>query len=260
MNKTDLKDLEILDHKILKTILGAHSKVPIEQLYLETGSLPISVVIIVRRMSYLHTILKKHDDESVKKIYNAQKESPCKGDWINLVENDWKTLGIDLTDETIANMNKNEFKKVIKTKAQQHAFYVLTNMQNKHKKVKHIQYSNLNSPQQYLCSQKFNFNLSSLLFNLRCESVKNVKANFHTMYSGDVSCPLCLSDTDSQQHLLKCPQITNELSTKDKELLQTVIYSHIFGDIDEQYRVTRMFQTIIRIRERLLAARSLPGL
>ena len=33
----DLKDIENIDHKILRLILGAHSKVPIEALYLETA-------------------------------------------------------------------------------------------------------------------------------------------------------------------------------------------------------------------------------
>jgi hypothetical protein len=39
----DLHDLEVIDHKILKLILGAQSKVPSEMLYLETNVLPIKM-------------------------------------------------------------------------------------------------------------------------------------------------------------------------------------------------------------------------
>ena len=48
----NVSDLEVIDHMILKLILGAQSKVPVEQLYLETGCLPIPHVISMRRMLY----------------------------------------------------------------------------------------------------------------------------------------------------------------------------------------------------------------
>ena len=136
---------------------------------------------------------------------------------------------------------------------------MLKNVQSQHKKAKHIQHKSLKVPQQYLCNPKFNFKLSSLLFNLRCESVKDIKANFHTMYSDDDICPLCLNDRDTQQHLLKCPILISNLSVKEKEKLKSVQYSHIYSDINEQYCVTKIFQSILKIREKLLAAGSLPG-
>ena len=58
--RADLKVLEVLDRKILREITGAHSKVPWEMLYLETSVLPISSVVIVRRLIYLQNILKKN--------------------------------------------------------------------------------------------------------------------------------------------------------------------------------------------------------
>ena len=247
LNKSDLRDLEILDHKILRTILGAHSKVPTEQLYLETGSLPISHEITVRRLSYLQIILKKHENEIVRKVYTAQKEEACKGDWVKLVESDFKKLNIDLTDEAISSMSKSEYKNIIKKKVEKHAFVALTNQQSKHKKVKHIEYNNLSAPQQYLLNSKFTYTLSSLLFNLRCESVNNIKANFHKTYNEDINCPLCNTDIDTQQHILKCSKLISKLSTKEKNTLETVTYTHIFGNVNEQYNVTRMFKTMFSI-------------
>ena len=46
-SKADIEVLEVLDRKILRVILGAHSKVPSEMLYLETGAISISHVILV---------------------------------------------------------------------------------------------------------------------------------------------------------------------------------------------------------------------
>ena len=101
-NNNDIKMLEVLDRKILRQILGAHCKSPNEMLYLETGALPLSHVIAVRRLLYLQNILKKHLTEITRKVYIAQKENPCKGDWITIIEGDKQNYGINLSDEMIA--------------------------------------------------------------------------------------------------------------------------------------------------------------
>ena len=56
ISDSDLKDLEVIDHKILRAITGAQSKVPIEMLYIETAQLSISHAISVRRLMYWHTM------------------------------------------------------------------------------------------------------------------------------------------------------------------------------------------------------------
>ena len=68
--------LEVLNRKILRAILGANSKVPSQMLYLETGAIPIAHVISVKRLVYFQNILKKQDDEIIKKVYLAQKSNP----------------------------------------------------------------------------------------------------------------------------------------------------------------------------------------
>ena len=69
-----ISELEVIDHMILLSILGA--KVPVETLYLETGAMSIRSVISVRRMIYLKTVLNRHKDEVTKKVYFAMKENP----------------------------------------------------------------------------------------------------------------------------------------------------------------------------------------
>ena len=82
---------EVLDRKVLRVITGALSKVPWKMLYLETATIPISSVIIARRLNYLQTILKKSKEDVIWKVYKAQKSS--RGDWKNLVQEDIIKIG-----------------------------------------------------------------------------------------------------------------------------------------------------------------------
>ena len=112
--ETNLKVLEVLDRKILRSIVGTHSKVPWKVLYLETSVLPISSVITARRLLNLQTILKRSTKEIIRKVYEAQKSSPIKGDWINLVREDMKQIGIDISDKAIEEMSQEEYKIIVR--------------------------------------------------------------------------------------------------------------------------------------------------
>ena len=251
--RTDLKVLEVLDRKILRAITGAHSKVPWEMLYLETAVLPISSVIIARRLGYLQTILKRTENEIIWKVYTAQKDAPTKGDWVNLVEDDMKLLSMDISDKAIAEMSHDEFKDIVKKSIKNHALDELKSLQKGHKKVKHICFEHLVSPQDYLTSSLFSNKLKSLLFNLRCECVKTIRNNFHKYYNNDIGCKICgTGDIDSQEHLLKCHRITSLLSPEMNNLWQTVKYQDLFGSTQEQHAVTMVLQALLKIRLRLL--------
>ena len=99
VSEANLKDLNIIDHQILQAITGAQAKVPTKMLYLETSQLPLSHVISVRRLVYWHTILKRQTTELTQQIYQAMKESPIKGDWIELLKDDLEKVGLTLDDE-----------------------------------------------------------------------------------------------------------------------------------------------------------------
>jgi hypothetical protein len=105
-SENDKKVLNVLDRKILRLILGAHGKAPYEMLYLETGALKISHVIAVRRLLYLHNILKRHDDEIILKIYKDQLKSPSKGYWVTMLSDDMTKYDIKITDETVKLLSK----------------------------------------------------------------------------------------------------------------------------------------------------------
>ena len=53
----DTNKLEINDNIIMRLIVGAQSKVPIEILYIETAEMPVQYVMSVGRLLYLQTLL-----------------------------------------------------------------------------------------------------------------------------------------------------------------------------------------------------------
>ena len=57
LTEKDKMDLNKIYHILLRSILGSHSKAPVEQLYLETASLSFTDIIKIRRLIYLQTIL-----------------------------------------------------------------------------------------------------------------------------------------------------------------------------------------------------------
>ena len=80
-----------------------------------------------------------------------------------------------------------------------------------HKKVKHISYSGIKKPQPYLFNPKFNNEMCSLLFNLRCEASNYSKDNFDTLYGKTPMCK-CGKAIDTQSHSLECELIRRELT------------------------------------------------
>ena len=251
--RADLKVLEVLDRKILREITGAHSKVPWEMLYLKTSVLPIASVIIARRLIYLQDILKRTEKEIILKVYTAQKESPSQGDWIDLVQEDMNLLNLNISDNVISETSQDDYKRIVKNKVQIHALEKLKSRQQGHQKVKRIPYVHLTTPQDYLTSSLFTNKMKNFLFNLRCESVKTVRNNFHTYYNNDIACKVCgTGETDTQDHLLTCHKLTSQLSLELQTLWKTVHYQDIYGNTQEQHAVTLVLQALYKIRLRLL--------
>ena len=52
----------------------------------------------------------------MRQVYEEQKNSPVKGDWIELLQNDCEKLEITMNEVSIAEMSKAEYKLKVKTK------------------------------------------------------------------------------------------------------------------------------------------------
>ena len=74
----DIKQLEQVDEYLLRELLKAHSKTPIEALYQETGSIPLRFIIKNRRLNYLYHILSRDKNELISKVLLSQEQNPIK--------------------------------------------------------------------------------------------------------------------------------------------------------------------------------------
>ena len=246
LNNNDKNELKKLDHSILRAILGAHPKSPIELLYLETGALPILDIMATRRMTYLKTLIDRPDSELTKKVYNAQKINPTPGDWYSTILQDFDSINEEFDEYKISLMSDKQYKSLIKGKVRTRVFNNLIEAQKNHNKINMIKYLDLSKPQPYLLSSEFDNQMCSLLFNIRSRTVNGIKGNFPTLYKDDKQCNLC-GQEDTQEHILKCHMVNAHVANPSK-----CEYSDIFGTPRQQREITLYFDKVLKVRERLL--------
>ena len=246
----DIILLEKVDEALLRGILGAHPKIPLEALYLETKSLPIRFIVASRRILYLHTILQKNENEMLLRIYKAQKIKPSPGDFVNLVKNDLEKIGIQITDKEISQIPKQRFKKMVKLKVNNAAFTYLKSLQQTHSKMKNIQYEKFDISK-YLSSPLFSENSRGLLLALRTRTVRGIRCDFPGMYV-DKMCPLGCGKNDKIENILTCT-VLKQYHTSNEVSIGEISYEDIFSkDVYKQKQVTELFEKLFEIRNRLV--------
>ena len=160
---------ERVEQGLFRKVLKAHSKTPIESLYLELGVLPFRFHLMMRRISYFHEIMMRDDDELTKKVVLSQMERRTKGDFYQQVEVDLQALGIN-EGEVLA-VSKSKLKDLLKKKASISAFQYLIEMARSHSKVNEKAYSNLEG-MDYMNDPRFTPDLVNMLFKFRTRMFK----------------------------------------------------------------------------------------
>ena len=251
ISENEIRILETVDEHLLRALVGGHAKTPLEFLYLESGSVPIRYLISCRRMTYLHTILTRSDNEVTKRVLIAQKESPTKGDFFNLVQEDYNKIGEILDIQQIENTSKERHKRYIKSKISISAFRYLKEKQSKHSKVKDIIYQKLEM-QNYMKSPLFTNEEVSLLFAIRSRAI-DCKINFRNKYNkDDLLCSVCQQEEESQIHILHC-KVLNDVLRSNELIVDQVNYQDIYGDDHRKQKVIRtIFSKLLSIRKQIL--------
>ena len=256
VTESDFEKLTLLDNKLMRSIIKAHAKVPTNCLFLETAAIPIKYVWKCRRMVYLKEILDRDNSELISKVYYTQKANPTKWDYCLLVQDDFKFINEQIDEIFIQNMPIGDYKKMIKNKIRSAVFEALKFTQSTHNKVENIIYNSFINPQPYITHPMFTNGECTLLFNLRCKSVKGMKDNFPSQYFHNILCPICISHIDSLEEVLDCPLLNTDQSD--------VKYDDVFGSIEQQKAAVARYQIILDRREILLSTddlgRGLPGL
>ena len=242
--------LEEVDTFFLRSLFKSHSKTSVIFLHLETATWPIRFIIASRRLNYLHNILKRKDNEVISRVYHAQKEKPLKGDFVELVKSDFDLINEKYDENLIRNMSKSKFKKYVKSKISNAVFQFLLTEKEELSKIKTIQYKKFKL-QKYFKSNLFSNYEVQILSKLRSRNI-NVKANFKKQYTFNniekLECSLGCQEIETQQHLLTCKPLLNEL----KDLRSNVSYNDIFSTIKKQKSVVVQYIRLLDARNQLL--------
>ena len=104
MQSKHTESLEKSDLALLRSILNAHSKTATEAFYLELGIYPLKYHLAKRRFMYLWHILHTDTSELIRKVFDLQKSSSNKGDWVKIMEEEQGTYDLQVSDAEISNM------------------------------------------------------------------------------------------------------------------------------------------------------------
>ena len=165
-----------------------------------------------RRLMYLHNILIKPENELIKKVYEAQKILPTKGDWYQQVMDDRNKLGLSLSDIQISRMSKDQFKEMVTLSVRNYALNCLNQnaTKNENSKCRKLAKEDL-VKEKYFIDNRFSKSECELLFALRTKMIPGIKNNFSSQYANNLVCELCSAlgsaYLDTQEHLLSCAKL-----------------------------------------------------
>ena len=250
VSEVELRQLESVDEHLLRALVKGHAKTPLEFLYLEAGAIPIRMIVASRRLMYHQAILKREETELTHKIYKEQINNTTPGDFVELLAKDFELINVQKNDAEIRNMNTSLYKQFIKKRIKASAFTQLSESQQKHSKVRHIEYEALKT-QTYMTSPIFSNEEVNLLHALRSR-MTDCKVNFRQKYaSSSLVCNLCAVSDEDQQHILNCKVLTEKV--KSAEIIkEKVKYAHLFSsDVYKQKAITVVYEELFQIRKNL---------
>ena len=251
VNTKEIKRLEQVDTHLLKLLLEGHSKCPSVFYHLETGTLMLRHILTKSRMMYHHHILTRKENETILKIYKKQKENHVKGDWYQLLMEDFVFVENGMNDEEIKKIPKETYKKIVKNLVEKAALKTYIAKKETHQKIRHLEYERLEL-KPYLKSNEFSGKERKLLTLLRsrCHPARN---NFKKMYKNQIKCTFECNEDEDQEHIfMRCEPIKRKVTFKKVE------YGDIFNETNKQKETIKHFLKIETERIKAMEA-LLPG-
>ena len=211
LSKSEVTQLEKVDLEFFRALFSVPGTVPTAGIYLETGCYRIGTIIKVRRLNFLHAMVRLDKSEMLSKFFHAQWEKPVKFDWVldvqeNLVEFDLPTRLVD-----IQTMSKYKFKNLVKERAKQYELKQLLEISKEKSKMKNLTYTELKI-QDYLLLKTMNTSEAKSLFKFRLRM-----APFGENFRGgqkSVFCPLCKVHPDGQSDSFECTEMKKVINIK----------------------------------------------
>ena len=252
LTSANLKKLESVDHLLLRKFLQTPISTPIAALYLETGCVPIRFTIKERRINFLHHILTRDEDALITRVFWAQVGAPAPGDWCQVVTEDLKDLGMEhLTFASISEMKETTLKNLLKKQVKETALRYLEQEKQKSTKFKEWSFPILKMQPYLSNSCPMSTKNKQLFFRWR---TRMIRVGFN--YGDKGKCPLCTNANDDQQHLFRCPELTNDNDTQYTEIALNSDNTNANSDWDIISTTIKRLQKAIRRREVIVEERN----
>ena len=232
LTQAEIKELENLDCLLLRKIFNTKCSVPYESLFLEFGCLNIETILKARRLNYLHYLVTGNKSKMLYNFFLAQWKYPTTNDWTEQVRKDMDDFGFGNSLALIESKSKHSFKKLIKSKAKEFAFFSLIEKKETHSKMEDLFYTEL-KPQEYLSGNNLSAKQAQTVFSYRTR-MADYSENFRNN-GGHSPCQLCLMHLDSQAHSFSCPVILSNIKIN-------VCYSDIFNKVSK-----KLANTLVKI-------------
>ena len=209
--------------------------------------LDIGTIVKARRVNYLYYLATQNKTEMLYKFFETQWKHSVAGDWTVQVRLDLAEFGIPEELEVIRSQSKYTFKKLVKIKAKESAFYKFMEMKEKHSKMRDLWYADLGM-QEYLKLETMSACEAKTVFSYRTRSAQ-YSDNYRGSPSGLSPCPLCLLHLDCQALAFQCSVIKENVEITEK-------YQHIFNS-SVNNNLARILVKIENVREDFVNQKSL---
>ena len=144
-------------------------------------------------------------------------------------------------------MDQDIKKKEIRSKLNEVDLKKLTDIQKTNTKIIDIVYDKFEI-KKYLKSPSISNKEAEIIAALRSQTVRGIKNNFHTLYKTNLQCELCKINIDNQEHCITCPKIATIIPANKSHIR----YEHVFGNVNEQGDMARLYLQLLKVREKLL--------
>ena len=134
LSNQDLAQLQVIQLRFLKRILQVPKSTPNCLVFMELGVVPIKYEIKSRQLNFLHQILTLERDDPVRRCFGEQERFPYEKNWVSEVRESLKVLQLQQSDDEIAEMSKEEWKRTVKNKIREKALEELIFEKSKLKK------------------------------------------------------------------------------------------------------------------------------
>ena len=212
ITNNDLRELEILQIRVLKRIVNARRMTSNAFLFLELGILPIKYEVHIRQMCFLHHIINLSEDDPVKQVWRSLRMLPDFRNWWYDIKNLHKVYEVDFSEDDVKSVTKETYNKKIKDLVTKFAQTELKKICKTQSKTRDLDFSTFEM-QNYL--KVLPPSMSNIIFKARS---KTLDLKMHTPYLyNNTLCRMCGTEGETVVHIINCNNNLDKFPVCDVE-------------------------------------------